>query len=1225
MHEALTEALSAFTDGGSTRDRAASLFDALGYHSARTVDIGCLDEFVALLGNTKPLTERQRGLFNSWNSAEIVFQITEEEIHGHPELFQEFDKGCVKSFLFVAANLEERAYSRTELAEMTRAVNRGFPMPVIVLFRHGATLTLAAVHRRAHKRDSGRDVLERVTLIKDIRSAQPHRAHVDILADLSLPRLIDAGVRDFDDLHAEWERVLDIEELNRRFYRELFDWFQRAVGDCCFPDDGAGEGSTERHVIRLITRLLFIWFMREKGLIPGELFQEGFARTTLKKYASNRTDYYRAVMQNLFFATLNTEVHKRAFSRQSNATHRDFTKYRYRGLLTDPDSFVEDLKRVPFVNGGLFDCLDDFAASGAGGRRIDAFTDNIATQGQNLDVPARLLLDQQDGLFPLFRRYKFTVEENTPLDREVALDPELLGRVFENLLAAYNPETREPARKATGSYYTPRQVVDYMVREALAETLAAKSDPADGDVKFWRERIDYLLDHSDAMDDADELFVDAERNALVSAIADIKMLDPAVGSGAFPMGILQKLTLALRRIDPDNALWEGLQKERAKTRAGAAFDTADQRRRDDALREISDTFERYRNSDFGRKLYLIQNSIYGVDIQPIACQIAKLRFFISLSIEQDLDSDAPNLGIKPLPNLETRFVAADTLIGLQEESVSLLLEDTVRSKRKEVATVRERYFLADNRPKKLSCIDAEKRLRRELREILDNERKKWIADQRRDIDRSAAQFPRAEDRKIFKESKLLELELRQREYDDALANARKVAEWDPYDQNAHAGWFSPEYMFDVSGGFDVVIGNPPYIQLQKNGGRARKKYQGAGYKTFAPRGDIYQLFYECGCRLLKPCTGTLAYITSNSWLKAEYGRPLRRWFSECHTPLRLIEMGKDVFAAIVDTSVLLVREGGDVDRVPAVDMDRQDGGVFPPPESQWGEARPDGEAPWSILSGAEWRVLGKMREAGVPLKDWDVRINYGIKTGYNAAFIIDDATRDSLIAEDSRSDEIIKPVLRGRDIRRYRARCAGKWLIATLPSLNIDIDDYPAVKAHLLSFGRERLEQSGKTIEDDKKARKKTSHTWFELQDSIGYHEDFAKEKLFWMDMAPEARFAYFEDVMFCNDKAFILTGSYLKYLCAILNSSAITWMVTNVALTTGEGLPQWKKFTIENIPIPRVALETQVPFVRLVDEIISAKDSAPFADTTAKEEEIDRLVFELYGLTAAEIATVKG
>ena len=231
-------------------------------------------------------------------------------------------------------------------------------------------------------------------------------------------------------------------------------------------------------------------------------------------------------------------------------------------------------------------------------------------------------------MIPLFNRYKFTVEENTPVEQEVALDPELLGKVFENLLAAYNPETRDTARKQTGSYYTPRPVVDYMVDEALVAALAQACSPSDGDTGFWQDRLRYLLDYEDAFNDAHELFEEGETAGIVRAISEIKVLDPAVGSGAFPMGMLHKMAMALRRLDPDNQRWATLQKERARAKADAAFDTKNQRERDAELLAISEIFERY-SGDFGRKLYLIQNSIFGVDIQPIATQIAKLRFFIS--------------------------------------------------------------------------------------------------------------------------------------------------------------------------------------------------------------------------------------------------------------------------------------------------------------------------------------------------------------------------------------------------------------------------------------------------------------------------------------------------------------------------------------------------------------------------------------------------------------------
>ena len=283
--------------------------------------------------------------------------------------------------------------------------------------------------------------------------------------------------------------------------------------------------------------------------------------------------------------------------------------------MADSDRLEELFSQTPFINGGLFECLDSEKAIRDGGWRLDCFTDNQA-QRRDYSIPNRLFFGD-NGLIDLFNRYKFTVEENTPVEQEVALDPELLGKVFENLLAAINPETRETVRKQTGSYYTPRIVVDYMADEALVAYLSGSLSPADGDRDFLLERLNYLLNYSADFDDADDLFTESEREIIVRAIAEIKILDPAVGSGAFPMAMLQKLTLALSRLDKRNELWEEIQKDMASRRASAAFNIDDQDERSDELEEISETFEKYRESDFGRKLYLIQNSIFGVDLQLV--------------------------------------------------------------------------------------------------------------------------------------------------------------------------------------------------------------------------------------------------------------------------------------------------------------------------------------------------------------------------------------------------------------------------------------------------------------------------------------------------------------------------------------------------------------------------------------------------------------------------------
>ena len=989
--------------------------------------------------------------------------------------------------------------------------------------------------------------------------------------------------RTFDALHRAWQGVLDTEALNRRFYTRLFEWFEYAVATCSFPDDGAGEGNAERHVIRMITRLLFIWFLKEKRLVPEEFFEEGFAEEQLRDHRPDGTDYYRAVLQNLFFATLNTPIERRAFSSESQATHRDFTKFRYRKRLRDPDGFMKRFGRVPFVNGGLFDCLDTFEHRGRGGRRIDAFTDT--DQGKDLHVPANVFFDPDSGLFPILRKYKFTVEENTPLDQEVALDPELLGKTFENLLAAYNPETREHARKKTGSYYTPRDVVDYMVREALVEHLSQVVTPYDSDEGWLKERLRHLFAINQGEGTfagrrkpggrpgtEDHLIHRREIDPLIDAIDSLRILDPACGSGAFPMGILHKLVMALGKIDPRNERWKARQ-------MAVAEQIEDPAVRRNAVRTVELAFSPERGyGDFGRKLYLIQRVIHGVDIQPIATQIAKLRFFISLVIEQPTTDDPnANFGLEPLPNLETCFVAADSLKRLKRPDQTVIRSSRVAQLEKKLRAHRRHWFDAHDRDAKWELRKRDSRLRRSVRKAL-------LYDH----------------------------------WDES--SARAIAKWDAYDQNACAAWFDPEWMFGLTDGFHIVIGNPPYIQLQKNRSRLANRYHDQAYATFARSSDTCVLFYERGLELLHSDGRILAYVTSNSWLKAQYGKKLRLLFADHHTPLRLLELGNDVFAsAIVDSAVLIVQRGREavVPTFPSVDLELLPEGVTFPnlPNRIWRETRPADTEPWRILSAPEWPILYRMQERGTPLHRWDVSINYGIKTGLNAAFIINQETRDVLIAQDPMSAQITKPLLKGKDIRRWRAR-PKQWLIDTHngygDTARIDATRYPAVKAHLDQL-YPRL-----------KKRQDQGATPYNLR-SCAYHEEFGREKLFWMDMAPEGRFALSRAEMFCNDKGFIMTGPSLAYLCSVLNSNLVTWYVRPTALTTGMGVLQWKRFVVEQVPIPRLPSAEQRPFVNVTRSILKALDTDPQADISTLETEMNRLVYDLYDLSDDEIRLVEG
>ena len=457
-------------------------------------------------------------------------------------------------------------YTRTALADITREVNKLFEMPALILFRHGDLLTLAIINRRMHKREAGKDVLEKVTLIQDIRCLNTHRAHIEILFDLSLGALYEKyNCANFVELHAAWQKTLDTSALNKRFYQELANWYFWALTQARFPKQAPkdADGLDSPSLIRLITRVIFCWFLKEKGLLPDALFDTRKTPMLLNDCSPKESTYYKAILQNLFFATLNQEMGKREF-RKDGQHFMAHNLYRYRSLLKNSVETLKLLAGVPFMNGGLFECLDK--SEGTKEKpvyiRIDGFSDrddNVlkvpndlffgpprvidlsAAYGDNKYKAARV-----EGLIGVLDRYKFTVAENTPIEEEVALDPELLGKVFENLLAAYNPETGATARKQTGSFYTPREIVNYMVDESLIACLETKLEAALPEVQATEDRLRHLF----AYNHEPHRFTIAEAGALIAAIDGLKVLDPACGSGAFPMGVLHKLVFVLGKLDP---------------------------------------------------------------------------------------------------------------------------------------------------------------------------------------------------------------------------------------------------------------------------------------------------------------------------------------------------------------------------------------------------------------------------------------------------------------------------------------------------------------------------------------------------------------------------------------------------------------------------------------------------------------------------------------------------
>ena len=1193
MSEALKKQIKAqlltFADS-PLREAGTNLLNTLGYHSRRTGNPGIdAERHRRLRQAARTANAADKLRLDDWNAFHFLFQITDDEMHAQQAMFesQTIDDALMQSYIFAALKLSGDAYTRTQLVNITRFLNKQLPQPIMVMFYYGHSLTLAIINRRWDKRENPaavgkgrRQVLEKVTLIKDINLSAPHRAHLDILAEFSLDSLVQTGgVHNFDTLHKAWEGLLNTEALNRQFYGELYAWYQWAVDECRFPDE-----ANQVQVIRLITRLLFIWFLKEKELVPATLFENAAAATHLKDFSLETSDYYQAILQNLFFATLNTPIDKRAFSTRSRRNHRNSNKYRYADLLRNPDAFLAYLKQVPFVNGGLFDCLDTFEGTRAGGTRIDCFTDDAHAR-QQLHVPAKVFFDENAGLFPLFSHYKFTVEENTPVEQEVALDPELLGKVFENLLAAHTPETGTTARKQTGSYYTPRDIVDYMVDEALVAVFKQKCTPTDGDAKLWDERLRYLLDYAHAFDDANEWFDADETDALVRAISALNILDPAVGSGAFPMGVLHKLTLVLRRLDADNSRWERLQKERAQQRATAAFDTTDDETRPEELLEIDATFKRYRDSDFGRKLYLIQNCIYGVDIQPVACQIAKLRFFISLAIEQEPDNTAENFGIRPLPNLETRFLAANTLLGLTGNRT--FTSSRTRELDGEILRNGERHFHAITRQQKLQCQRRDKELRQAL----------------------AAEL---------------------REVGMPAEDAENIASWDRYDTHAVAEWFSPERMFGIREGFDIVIGNPPYI-LHRNILALKPALKTQFEAFFASTADISVYFYKRGEKLLRE-RGILTYICTNKFMRSGYGKNLRHFLSAEMSLQSLLDFGSvSVFEAAVDTCIVLVEKG-----VPAAEnhfraaplrQSSEDFNVTEAFETQsfLMQASQLTAEEWVLTSPDAIALLKKLQGTGVPLGE--TQLFFGIKTGCNDAFIIDETVRQQLTSEDANSGELIKPLLRGRDVRRWQAKWANRYLITIASSANrewpwsnaedeasaerIFAETYPAVHRHLSNY-RDRLI-----------ARADKGTFYWELR-SCAYYDAFTKPKVIYPDISPFMRACYDTTNALCLQTTYVLPTTDFSLL-AILNSRVFDWYARHKFQSlndpwAGGGLRFIRQY-MAHAPIAARTAAQQAELSRLVSQILAAPDSD---NVRALERQIDAVVYQLYGLSSAEIALIE-
>ncbi|MFN8436404.1 MAG: TaqI-like C-terminal specificity domain-containing protein [Cytophagales bacterium] len=606
--------------------------------------------------------------------------------------------------------------------------------------------------------------------------------------------------------------AFSVEALNEEFYKIIAEQFYKLVG--ATAGKGAKAVKYERvlqlpsvpetdhktfqeFAVRLIGRAVFCWFLKVKKSDEGiPLLPENLLSSISVK---ENEGYYHTILERLFFQTLNTKVEKR----------------------------VKDLPKgtelIPFLNGGLFEPQDD-----------DFYKPNKSTGlSENLNtlvIPDQWFIEFFDKL----EQYNFTIDENSVVDIEVSVDPEMLGRIFENLLAEIDPDSGETARKATGSFYTPREIVDYMATESLVHYLHNKTG-VEQEALHSLFKIDQSI-HSSLI---------THNSSLLEALDSLKILDPACGSGAFPMGVLQKIVMALQKLDKDAVWWTARQVDK----------NTDPTARKAVKEKLAN------NAQYARKIGIIQNSLYGVDIQPIAAEISKLRCFLTLIVDEHIIETKPNRGIEPLPNLEFKFVTADTLRKLPTDLGGLF-----------------NNFDDD--------LDQLKRIRLDYLQSTGDEKLEL-----------KQEFKTIQDSVVKKQAKTNAL--------DPNSRAFLISTWNPF-SHERSNWFDPQWMYGIKD-FDIVIGNPPYVLLQNTSmdkieqEALRKSYLTAQYKT-----DLYHLFIEKGIELCKEVKGILCYITPNTFLKNKHNDLLRKYIIKETHLLKVIRFNVPIFRnASVDNSIFI--------------------------------------------------------------------------------------------------------------------------------------------------------------------------------------------------------------------------------------------------------------------------------------------------------------------------------
>ena len=967
------------------------------------------------------------------------------------------------------------------------------------------------------------------------------------------------------------------------------------------------EISTVDFAKKTLGQIVFLYFLQKKGwfgVAPDKQWGEGpkkFLRELFKARKKYGKNFFNDILEPLFYKALAQDRGRESIYPELNNC------------------------RMPFLNGGLFEPILNYSWE----------TTDIVIPDElfSNDITNKKTGDTGTGILDVFDRYNFTVNENEPLEKEVAVDPEMLGKVFENLLDIKD-------RKSKGAFYTPREIVHYMCQQSLINYLETETKN-----EIPREDLELFIQKGDRIIENDKIFLERQKERikkygndkykdttyslllpefvrvkaknLDDLLKNIKVADPAVGSGAFPLGMINEIVRA---------------------------------------RKVLNVYLQKDISDYDLKKHTITHSIYGVDIDPGAVDIAKLRLWLALVV----DEETPH----PLPNLEHKIMQGNSLLS-EYEGIKLfddsILEDAQDIEKEKIeinsklSFLQKEYFELhrNNELTELKKTEIEKEiksLQRRLKSFIqkpdissegaglfDTPQKKKIAQEKANILQKKIEEYITESRRTNKQNlkeeidklkwDLIEISLEEQDKTDKLEEIKKLRHKNIKPFFIWKLEFSD--VFKEKGGFDVVIGNPPYIRhrdLDKNFKDKLCDIFEVGMTT----ADIYCYFYELSYGLLRK-KGVLAFITSNKWMRARYGEKLRDFLKKNTIIYSLIDLGGNQFeTATVDTNVLIFSKS-----IPEEFHEFKYGDVIPNTSSKLNLMKQSdlGDNSFSFLNKDEISLKNKISKLGVKLEDCDeIKINYGILTGKNevkinnvkeGVFIINEEKRNELIRDDGNSKELLLPILMGKNIFRYGHCWDKKYLVAVPYNFNKKIDNYPAIKNHLTRY---------KAILQDKSQVKRGDHHWIELDQnpSSRYIEEFKKNKVVWGNISDKPRFSFNKNMAINAPANFITSESVIiKYILAIMNSSVFFWEFKNSGITLG-GSFEWKIQYVKKIHFPLVDSKKQEPFIDLVDQILeitSAPDYDPKNPPVKQKElekQIDELVYKLYDLTDEEIKIVE-